>query len=355
MKILLVEDDEATVNLLQLALTQQQYTIDVALDGKAGWQLAESIGYDLILLDVMLPKLDGISFCRRLRAQHNNVAVLMMTARDTVSDRVLGLDAGADDYLVKPFKLEELAARVRSLLRRGKDTVVSALEWGDIRIDAIGGEAYYRDRPLQLSRKEHDILELLVRHPKQVFSRAKILDLLWSLDRAPAEDTVKAHIKGLRNKLKAVDASPDLIEAVYGQGYRLNPAMMNETAKASLSPRAVGTAEQGEPAEQRVMAKVAQIWQSTKFHSIGHVTMLEHTTSLLSAGDLSDELARMAAQAAHKLVGSLGMFGFQDGSQLARQIEALFQTTTPLVQEQISQLKTLILELRQVVENCGGA
>jgi diguanylate cyclase (GGDEF)-like protein len=353
MKILLVEDDEATVNLLQLALTQQQYTIDVALDGKAGWQLAESIDYDLILLDVMLPKLDGISFCRRLRAQHKNVAVLMMTARDTVSDRVLGLDAGADDYLVKPFKLEELAARVRSLLRRGKDTVVSTLEWGDIRIDAIGGDAYHRDRPLQLSRREHDILELLVRHPKQVFSRAKILDLLWSLDSAPGEDTVKAHIKGLRNKLKAVDASPDLIEAVYGQGYRLNPAMLNESAKAAQPPRVTGTEAQGEPAEQRVMAKVAQIWQSTKFHSIGHVTMLEHTISSLPNGELSDELARMAAQAAHKLVGSLGMFGFQDGSQLARQVETLFQTTLPLKQEQISQLKALILELRQVVENAS--
>jgi diguanylate cyclase (GGDEF)-like protein len=350
MKILLVEDDEATVKLLQLALTQQQYTIDVAFDGKAGWQLAESIDYDLILLDVMLPKLDGISFCRRLRAQQKNVAVLMMTARDTVSDRVLGLDAGADDYLVKPFKLEELAARVRSLLRRGKDTVVSQLEWGDIRIDAIGGEAYHRDRPLQLSRREHDILELFIRHPKQVFSRAKILDLLWPLDSAPAEDTVKAHIKGLRNKLKAVDASPDLIEAVYGQGYRLNPTMLKESAKASLSPRANGTEQRREPAEQRVLAKVAQIWQSTKFHSIGHVTMLEHTTSLLSAGNLSDELARMAAQAAHKLVGSLGMFGFQDGSILARRVEELFQTPQALEQEQISQLNALILELRQVVE-----
>lgn len=353
MKILLVEDDEATVNLLQLALTQQQYTIDVALDGKAGWQLAESINYDLILLDVMLPKLDGISFCRRLRAQHKNVAVLMMTARDTVSDRVLGLDAGADDYLVKPFKLEELAARVRSLLRRGKDTVVSSLEWGDIHIDAIGGEAHYRDRPLQLSRKEHDILELLVRHPKQVFSRTKILDLLWPLDSAPGEDTVKAHIKGLRNKLKAVDASPDLIEALYGQGYRLNSAMLNELRKAPILPQVVWTEETRVPAEQRVMAKVAQIWQSTKFHSIGHVTMLEHTTSLLSAGNLSDELAQMAAQAAHKLVGSLGMFGFQDGSQLARQVEALFQTTTRLEQGQISQLNALVFELRQVVENAS--
>jgi diguanylate cyclase (GGDEF)-like protein len=351
MKILLVEDDEATVNLLQLALTQQQYTIDIALDGKAGWQLAESIDYDLILLDVMLPKLDGISFCRRLRSQQNNVPVLMMTARDTVSDRVLGLDAGADDYLVKPFKLEELAARVRSLLRRGKDTVVSTLEWGDIRIDAIGGEAYYRDRPLQLSHRQHDILELLLRHPKQTFSRAKILDLLWPLDSAPGEDTVKAHIKDLRKKLKDVDASPGLIESVYGQGYRLNPALMNEPAKAPRSPRAIETEGRREPAEQRVLAKVAQIWQSTKFHSIGHITMLEHTLSSLSAGNLSDELARMAAQAAHKLVGSLGMFGFQDGSQLARQVELLFQMTIALDLEQISQLKDLISELRHVVEN----
>jgi diguanylate cyclase (GGDEF)-like protein len=352
MKILLVEDDEATVKLLQLAFSRQQYTIDVALDGTTGWHFAESSDYDLILLDVMLPKLDGISFCRRLRAQHNNVPVLMMTARDTVSDRVLGLDAGADDYLIKPFELNELAARVRSLLRRGRETSVATLAWGDIRIDTVSGEAYHRDRPLQLSRREHAILELLLRHPKQVFTRSKIIDLLWSFDNPPGEETVTAHIKGLRRKLKTAGASPDAIENVYGQGYRLNSAMLMAEPAPVRPARSLRKEEQNlpEPTEQRVMAKVAQIWQSNRFHSIGHVTMLEQAVSSLSTGSFSEELAQIAAQAAHKLAGSLGMFGFQDGSQMARQLEALFQTAKSLDCQQISQISDRVAELRQVIE-----
>jgi diguanylate cyclase (GGDEF)-like protein len=358
MKILLVEDDEATVNLLQLAFSKQQYTIDVALDGKTGWQFAESADYDLILLDVMLPKLDGISFCRRLRSQHKNVPVLMMTGRDAVSDRVLGLDAGADDYLVKPFELSELAARVRSLLRRGRDTAVSNLTWGDIRIDTAIGEAYYGDNPLQLSRKEYAILELFLRHPKQIFAPTKIIDLLWSLDSTPGEETVKAHIKGLRRKLKTVGASPDAIETVYAQGYRLNPALLNEATPTQPSyGKPQGERETDidlpESAEQRMMAKVAQIWQGNRLNSIAYVTLLEQAKNSLALGNFADAQAQEAAQAAHKLAGSLGMFGFQDGSQLAREIEKLLQTADLLDRQQIDRIGDLVAEIRHVIETAA--
>jgi diguanylate cyclase (GGDEF)-like protein len=358
MKILLVEDDEATVNLLQLAFSRQQYTIDVALDGKTGWQFAESTDYDLILLDVMLPKLDGISFCRRLRSQQNNVPVLMMTGRDAVSDRVLGLDAGADDYLVKPFELSELSARVRSLLRRGKDTAVSTLTWGDIHIDTGGGEAFYRDRPLQLSRREYAILELLLRHPKQIFAPPKIIDLLWSMESTPGEETVKAHIKGLRRKLKNVGASPDAIETVYAQGYRLNSTLLTKPTNIQPSyAKPQGERQTDidlpESAEQRIMEKVVQIWQSNRLHSIGYVTLLEQSKNSLALGNFSNSQAQEAAKAAHKLAGSLGMFGFQDGSRLAREVEKLLQMPDSLDRQQIDQMGDLVSEIRHVIETAA--
>ncbi|WP_019499108.1 response regulator [Pseudanabaena sp. PCC 6802] len=358
MKILLVEDDEATVNLLQLAFSRQQYTIDVALDGNTGWQFAESKDYDLILLDVMLPKLDGISFCRRLRSQQKYVPVLMMTARDAVSDRVLGLDAGADDYLVKPFELSELAARVRSLLRRGKDTAVSKLTWGDIHIDTVRGEAYYRDSPLQLSRKEYAILELFLRHPKQIFAPPKIIDLLWSLDSTPGDETVKAHIKGLRRKLKKLGAPPDAIETVYAQGYRLNPALLAETTTTQSSyakPKGERKTDVDLPesAEQRMMAKVAQIWQANRLNSVAYVTLLEQSANSLALGNFANEQVQEAAQVAHKLAGSLGMFGFQDGSGLAKQIEQLLQTPDSLDRQQIEQISNFVSEIRHVIETAA--
>ncbi|QDZ38487.1 response regulator transcription factor [Euhalothece natronophila Z-M001] len=221
MKILIIEDDERLSELIAEDLGDQNYTVETAQDGLSGWELASSFHYDLILLDIMLPKLDGISLCQRLRSQENTTPVLMLTARDTTTDKVVGLDAGADDYLVKPFELQELAARTRALLRRHQTNYSSTLKWGDLELDPNRCEVTYKDTLLSLTPKEYRLLEMFLRNGTRVFSRTQILDHLWAFESCPEEDTVRAHIKGLRQKLKSAGAPPDLIETVYGLGYRL--------------------------------------------------------------------------------------------------------------------------------------
>lgn len=221
MKILIVEDDERLSELIAEDLGEQNYAVETAEDGLLGWELASAFHYDLILLDIMLPQLDGITLCQRLRSQENTTPILMLTARDTTTDKVVGLDAGADDYLVKPFELQELGARTRALLRRHQTNYSSTLTWGELELDPNRCEVTYQETLLSLTPKEYRLLEMFLRNGTRVFSRTQILDHLWAFESCPEEDTVRAHIKGLRQKLKSSGAPPDLIETVYGLGYRL--------------------------------------------------------------------------------------------------------------------------------------
>ncbi|MEG4864074.1 MULTISPECIES: response regulator transcription factor [unclassified Microcoleus] len=222
MRILLVEDDDRISQALAEALTDQHYAVDIAADGEEGWNFAEACTYDLILLDVMLPKLDGISLCQRLRRQGLKTPVLMLTARDTSNDKVMGLDAGADDYVVKPFDLPELAARIRALLRRGSTTVSPILEWENLQLNPNTCDVTYRDNLLHLTPKEYSLLELFLRTGGRVLTRSAILDHVWAFEDSPGEETVKVHLRGLRQKLKAAGAPANFIETIYGMGYRLN-------------------------------------------------------------------------------------------------------------------------------------
>jgi len=222
MKILLVEDDEQISEALEQVLTDKQhYIVDAAADGEMAWQLIESSAYDLILLDIMLPKLDGISLCRRLRSNGYMTPVLMLTAKDASSDRVMGLDVGADDYVIKPFDLPELLARIRALMRRGSATQTPQLEINGLCLNPSNCEVTYQGQPLSLTPKEYGLLDLLLRHKGQILSRSKIIEHLWSLEEPPMEDTVKVHLKALRRKLRMAGAPANLIEGVYGLGYRL--------------------------------------------------------------------------------------------------------------------------------------
>ena len=221
MKILIVEDDERLSDALEEDLSEQHYAIDVAEDGEAAWELVTAFTYDLILLDLMLPKMDGISLCQQMRSKGDRTPIMILTARDGTTDKVVGLDAGADDYMIKPFELQELSARIRALLRRGGSTSPPVLEWGELRLDPSSCEVLYEEHPLSLTPKEYSLLELFLRSGRRVLSRTQILDHLWPFENPPEEDTVKAHIKRLRQKLKSVGAPSDLIETVYGLGYRL--------------------------------------------------------------------------------------------------------------------------------------
>ena len=221
MRILLVEDDETIAAIVSDFLQKQHYVLDIAIDGELGWDFVDTYTYDLILLDVMLPKLDGMNLCRKIRDAGLQMPILLLTARQTSDDKVMGLDVGADDYLVKPFDLKELAARIRALLRRGGSTLAPLLEWGDLYLDPSSCLVTYKGRAINLSNKEYSLLELFLRNSRRILNRSMILDHLWAGEDVPMEDTVKAHIKGLRRKFRAIGAPEDLIENIYGIGYRL--------------------------------------------------------------------------------------------------------------------------------------
>ena len=221
MRILLVEDDLPLAETLSEALSDQLYTVDIATDGSLAWDYVRQMEYDLVILDVMLPELNGITLCQKWRSQGYLMPILMMTARDTVSDKITGLDAGADDYVIKPVDLGELLARVRALLRRGSVASQPILEWGSIKLNPSTYEVSYGDENLSLTRKEYSILELLLRNGRRVLSLSMIIDSIWKLESPPEEDTVKVHVRSLRQKLKVAGLSEDLIETVHGIGYRL--------------------------------------------------------------------------------------------------------------------------------------
>ncbi len=223
MRILLVEDDDRIVKPLAEDLRHQHYVVDLAYDGIEGWNYAQSCTYDLILLDLMLPKLNGIALCQQLRSIGYTGSVLMLTARDTTIDKVIGLDAGADDYLVKPFELEELSARIRALSRRPSQLQQHILRYGKLEINPVLHTVTYAGILLDLTPKEYLILECFLHNPAQVFTRSMLLDKLWELDQVSGENTVKTHITNLRHKLKTAGSKEAMIETIYGVGYRLQP------------------------------------------------------------------------------------------------------------------------------------
>jgi two-component system OmpR family response regulator len=221
MKILLVEDDDRIAAALIEALTDHHYVVDVASDGEQGFEFVQTFPYELLILDVMLPKLNGLELCQKVRRYGYKMPVLMLTARDTYADKVTGLDVGADDYVVKPFDLNELLARIRALLRRGSTDLTMFLECGHLQLNPNNYEVTYARELLHLTPKEYRILELLLRHRDRTFSKAEIIEHLWSFAEPPNEETVKVHIRSLRHKLKQAGAATDLIETVYGLGYKL--------------------------------------------------------------------------------------------------------------------------------------
>jgi len=221
MKILVVEDEERVAQFIQKGLKEEGHAVDVSYDGEDGSFLAEVNDYDLILLDVMLPKKNGISVCREIRARGVVTPVLMLTARDSVEDRVRGLDAGADDYLVKPFAFEELLARVRALLRRRSDTKTPTLQLADLELDPITRLVTRAGKPIRLTTKEYSLLEYLLRNANKVLSRTLIGEHVWDMNFDPESNVIDVYISHLRNKIdKGYDVS--LLHTMRGQGYLLS-------------------------------------------------------------------------------------------------------------------------------------
>lgn len=221
MRILLVEDDERIALPIQEDLLHQCYVVDLAVDGPTGLHYATSVSYDLVLLDIMLPGFDGLTLCRELRDRGLEVPILLLTTLDRTGDRVRGLDSGADDYLVKPFSLDELGARVRALLRRNGPTRARVLKVGNLSLDPARLQASYAGQALALTPREFRLLECFLRHPGCTFSREALLERLWDTSQGGGEDLVKTHILRLRRKLRAAGAPADLLRTLHGFGYRL--------------------------------------------------------------------------------------------------------------------------------------
>ena len=218
MRILLVEDEQALASVLKRGLQEHGYAVDAAGDGEEALAFAESEPYDLIVLDVMLPDLDGFSVCRRLRAMRSTVPVLMLTARDSIEDRVLGLDCGADDYLVKPFDPRELLARVRALLRRERVQRDPVLRVADVEVDTSSRQVRRGQRAVVLTMREYAILELFVRNTNRVLSRDEIAEHIWAFDFTAMSNIIDVYVGNLRRKLWD-DAEPRLLRTVRGIGY----------------------------------------------------------------------------------------------------------------------------------------
>ncbi|MFF4774385.1 response regulator transcription factor [Microtetraspora fusca] len=226
-RLLVVDDEPALREALRSSLEFEGYKVETVADGTSALDRLEREPYDAVLLDVMMPRLDGLTTCRRLRAGGNHVPVLMLTARDAVGDRVSGLDAGADDYLVKPFELDELLARMRALLRRGALSAGTpgaeagaVLAFADLRMDTAAREVTRGGRPLDLTRTEYLLLELFLAHPRQVLTREQILSEVWGFDFEPSSNSLDVYVMYLRRKTEAADEAR-LIHTVRGVGYVL--------------------------------------------------------------------------------------------------------------------------------------
>lgn len=223
-RILIIEDDEGIVKLLRRGLAYDGYLVEVALDGETGLVMARDRHPDLVLLDLMLPGMDGLEICQRLRATGGNIPILILTARDGLQDRILGLDSGADDYMVKPFELDELLARIRALLRRTQQERVPVLTFADLTLDTSTRQVTRKNRVVALTAKEFDLLELFMRHPRQVLTREIIFDRVWGYDFGGESNVLDVYIRYLRQKLES-NGEARLLHTVRGVGYvlRENP------------------------------------------------------------------------------------------------------------------------------------
>lgn len=342
MRILLVEDDTLVSTELEKMLAANHYITHLATDGQTGLNLALAGEYDLILLDLLIPKLDGISLCRKLRNQGYNKPIILLTSKGSDADVVAGLDAGADDYVVKPYAPEALLARIRALLRRSgaivtKDIKASSrLIWGNLCLDLNSGRVTFAEEIIPLTVTEYNLLELFLQNPDRIFSRSAILDRLWGFEDAPTERAINTHIKELRKKLKTGGLTEEIIETIYGMGYRLKPYPQITVVTQEVDREAKN---KGLEAINRVIEQFRDIFQE-------QLAVLVTAKNALLTGNLNKELSESVKYEAHKLAGSLGSFGYPEGSKLARIIEHIWQNNSELNDEEVARFSELVTALQ---------
>ena len=341
MKILLVEDDPALIAMLTRSLSIHHYVVDVVQDGEQGWLYGSTFEYDLVILDIMLPKVDGLCLCQRFRAEGYSVPILLLTAQNSSTAKVQGLNAGADDYVVKPFDAAELIARIRALLRRGSANLMPLLTWGELQLNPGTCEVTYSSRPLSLTTKEYDLLELLLRQSHHVFSIDEILDRLWSSEAFPAESTVRSHLRRLRHKLGEAGAPADFIGTLHGRGYYLKPAPLPLPSKPPVKTPISPTDTQAQ-----YLTFLNETWLTTKLRCLKQLTALAQIVSQLAKAPVGADCGSQAQFMAHQLAGTLGAFGLLPEMQSALCLEDFFaRADLNADDQQIEQLEVLVTQL----------
>ncbi len=346
MRILLVDDDETLIDLLRISFGEQNYAIDAVRDGEEGWMYGSTYTYDLIILDWSLPKLDGISLCQRFRNHGYHTPILLLTARNGSQNKIKGLDAGADDYLSKPFDTEELAARIRALLRRSHSNSSNVLSWGNLQLNPSTGEVTYEGQLILLTAKEYSLLELFLHHSQEVFSIEDIIENLWSSVEYPAEATVRSHLRRLRNQLKFAGLPEDPIETVRGRGYCLKPIPLDNQIPSNSKS---STVTKDSKYSQHLSA-LSAAWHRYSRKSKEQLATLESTIQHWKDGNLNTSDRQSAQLIAHSLAGNLGLFGFDTGSQLARKLEEILQKETSNKNEQLLSAEKILNTLHQELD-----
>ncbi|WP_017327728.1 response regulator [Synechococcus sp. PCC 7336] len=346
MRILLVEDDELLRKALSECLAGEHYAIDAVADAKTAWEYLSVFSYDLVVLDVLLPGQDGIRFCQELRSRGYSLPVLLLSARDTSINKIEGLDAGADDFVTKPFDIDELAARIRALLRRGRPESSPILQWGQLSLDPSQAVVTYGGQPITLTPKEYALLELFLRNRQRVLSFNKIMDSLWPAGEYPGKDTVRSHIKDLRQRLQAVGAPYDTIATVRGRGYRLKLPAPTVNPQAD----ALGTPKPQTARKAEYLAARAEVWEQYQSRFAERLNVLSEACSRLKRHGLDREFQQRAAREAHTLAGTLGTFGLAEGSRLARELESILLGIDSPDTVQVTLLDALATALRYEIE-----
>ncbi|MDM9383814.1 response regulator [Chlorogloeopsis sp. ULAP01] len=348
MKILLIEDDPSVAQFLANALTAYRYTVDTAADGQLGLELANQGEYGAILLDLMVPKIDGLSLCRHLRRQGCQTPILILTAKDSDEDIVTGLDAGADVYVTKPCEPSQLIARIRALLRRQGSAVSSpVLKWGALCLDPGLIQVTYQQQIITLSPKEYSLLELFLRHPQRIFSRSAIIDHLWSIDESPTDAAVTNLIKDLRRRLKSAGIMEDVIETVYRLGYRLRVPPLGD--KKQNEEKVDWTQQQENYLRQEGLVLFDEALQDFQASLEKRLEVLDRAKTLLQLNHLDSSEREQVVEEAHRLAGGLGTFGYIRGSELARSLEHLFVEETLHGEQLHTQFSYLLEELKQEI------
>jgi DNA-binding response OmpR family regulator/HPt (histidine-containing phosphotransfer) domain-containing protein len=350
MKILLVEDDQRLGKLIKDYLMPESEQIDLINNGAEIKNKLATSDYDILILDVMLPKKNGIDICRELRAENIDIAILFITALNNQNDKIKAFESGADDYLTKPFDFQELLLRVKALLRRDKkEELISSLQWDDLVMIPMEKKVYFLNEELTLTPTEFKILQIFLQHPHQVFTTDNIIDKLWDLDNIPTNNTLRSHIKSLRRKFEKVGLGKDFIETVYGMGYKLRESKQKPSISPSTSEEKQSLEQEQQISEQQqeLKALIDEIWQE---HCDSIYQDCQKLTAYINQKYISvktDEAIRIA----HNLAGFLGTVGFAEGSKIARQIEIILkENRNRLTDEKLTDQK-IVDQIYQLINN----